>query len=146
VPTSDEAKIIDIMKKNFLHAYLATCDGVQPMVRPVSPIIQDCSNVWVSTMANSRKVDQMRANPRVSMAFVELPRGEKAATVIGQAREVTDPEEKRKVWDLAGFDLSVHFPEGPTSDLFSVFRIDVDKIEWRDQYVGGVKVYVPPGN
>jgi len=72
------------------------------MVRPVSPIIQDCSNIWVSTMANSRKVDQVRGNPRVSLAFVELPRGEKAATVIGQAQEVTDPEEKRRVWELAG--------------------------------------------
>jgi general stress protein 26 len=141
---SDEDKIIDIMRQTFLHAYLATCDGDQPMVRPVSPIIEDCSNIWVSTEATSRKVEQVRKNPRISLAFVDLPRGEKAATVIGRVQVVTDPAEKQRVWELAGFDLSVHFPDGPGSDLFHVMRILVDRIEWRDRYEGGLKIYVPP--
>lgn len=140
---SDEDKIVDIMKQTALHAYLATCDGDQPMVRPVSPIVEDCLHIWVTTSSTSRKVEQIRKNPRVSLAFVELPRGEKAATVIGEAVEVDDVDEKRRVWSLARFDLSEHFPEGPESAAFALLRIRVKRIEWRDRWEGGLKVFEP---
>ncbi len=140
---SDEEKILDIMKQTALHAYLATCDGDQPMVRPVSPIVEHCTSIWVATSATSRKIKQIRGNPKVSLAFVELPHGEKAATVIGEAVEVDDPADKRRVWSSARFDLSEHFPEGPESSDFALLRIKVDKIEWRDRWEGGLKVYLP---
>ena len=140
---TDEAKIEDIMKHTSLLAYLATCDGDQPRVRPVSPIIKDCTNLWVTTMAASRKVAQLRKNPKMSLAFMEQPRGDKAATVIGEAREITDLEEKKRVWDMANFDLALHFPDGPESENFCVLKIVVEKIEWRDRWEGGLKVYEP---
>jgi len=53
---SDEQKIVSIMKENCIHAYLATCDGDQPRVRPVSPIVEDDMSIWVTTGATSRMV------------------------------------------------------------------------------------------
>jgi len=140
---SDQDKIVDIMKQTSLHAYLATCDGDQPMARPVSPIVEHCTSIWVATSAGSRKIKQIRKNPKVSLAFVELPHGEKAATVIGEAVEVDDLGEKRRVWSSARFDLSEHFPDGPESPDFALLRIKVEKIEWRDRWEGGLKVYEP---
>jgi hypothetical protein len=44
-----EEKIVDIMKKNFFGAHLATCDSTQPRVRPVAPIVEDALSVWGAT-------------------------------------------------------------------------------------------------
>ncbi|MDI6739002.1 MAG: pyridoxamine 5'-phosphate oxidase family protein, partial [Candidatus Edwardsbacteria bacterium] len=104
--SADKQKIAAIMRENSLHAYLATCDGDQPWVRPVSPIVEDDMTVWVTTFGNSRKVNQVRMNPKICLAFVEQPRGDKTAIVFGEALAIIDPDEKKRVWKLATFDLS----------------------------------------
>jgi len=140
---SDEQQIVSIMKDNSLHAYLATCDGDQPRVRPVSPIVEGDMSIWVTTRSTSRKVKQLRENPKICLAFVELPDGDKAATVIGEARVIQNIQKKRRVWKLAPFDLYEHFPDGPDSDDFCLLKIIVKRIEWRDSGTGAAKIYEP---
>jgi general stress protein 26 len=140
---SDEQKIVSIMKDNFLHASLATCDGDQPRVRTVSPIVEDDMSIWVTTGGTSRKVKQIRQNPKICLAFVELPDGNKAATVIGEARIIPDIEKKKRVWKLAPFDLYEHFPDGPDSNDFCLLKIIAKRIEWRESWTAGAKIYKP---
>jgi len=141
--SSDKQKMIAIMKENSLHAYLATCDDDQPVVRPVSPIVEDDVFIWVTTFCSSRKVEQIQNNPKICLAFLEQPRGDKAAVVFGEAKMVPDMQEKKRIWNLATFDLSEHFTEGPESKEFCLLRIIVRKIEWRDGWESGTKVYEP---
>jgi len=140
---SDEQKMVCIMKDNSLHAYLATCDGDQPRVRPVSPIVEDDMSIWVTTRGTSRKVKQIRRNPKICLAFVEQPIGDKAATVIGEAQIIPDIGQKKRVWKLAKFDLWEHFPNGPDSDDFCLLKIIIKKIEWTDSRIAGWKIYEP---
>lgn len=140
---SEQGKVIAIMRDNSLHAYLATCDGEQPQVRPVSPIVEDDMTVWLTTFSTSRKVKQIKANPRICLAFVEQPDGEKAATIIGEAKIIDSSEQKKRVWGLAGFDLSRHFPDGAGSKEFCLVKILIKKVEWRDSWTGGTNVYKP---
>lgn len=141
--SKEQKKIVAIMKENCLHAYLATTDGDQPRVRPVSPIVEDDMSIWVTTFASSRKVKHIKANPKICLAFVEQPRGDKAALVTGQARIIEDMDEKRRVWGIAGFDLSDYFSEGPEDREYCLLKIAVKKIEWRDSWEGGGKIYEP---
>ena len=141
--TPDEQKIVSIMKENSLHAYLATCDGDQPRVRPVSPIVEDDMSIWVTTRSTFRKVKQIRQNPKICLTFVEQPAGDKAAIVIGEARTIPDIEEKKRVWNLANFDLYEYFPNGPDSDDFCLLKIVIKMIEWRDSWIAGAKIYKP---
>ena len=141
--SSDKQKIVAIMKETCLHAYLATCDGDQPRVRPVSPIIEDDMSVWVTTFASSRKVKQINKNPKICLAFVQQPRGEKAAIVVGETEVIPDTEQKKRVWGLATFNLSEHFPEGPESEDFCLLKILIKKIEWWEDFEGGTKTYEP---
>jgi general stress protein 26 len=141
--SSDKQQIVKIMKEICLHAYLATCDGDQPVVRPVSPIVEDDLSVWITTFNSSRKVKQIKQNPKVCLAFVEQPRGDKAATIIGQAEIIPDMEEKKRIWKLATFDLLQYFPDGPESKEYCLLKINIGKIEWRDSWTGGQKVYEP---
>ena len=140
---SDQQKIVSIMKGSCLHAYLATGDGDQPRVRPVSPIVEDDMSIWVTTGGTSRKVKQLRENPKICLAFVEQPNGDKAAIVIGEAQIIPDMAEKERVWKLASFDLWQYFPEGPASKAFCLLKIIVKKIEWRQSWTAGGKIYKP---
>jgi pyridoxamine 5'-phosphate oxidase len=143
---SEKEEMVAIMKKHSLHAYLATCDGDQPRVRPVSPIVEDNLSVWITTFSNSRKVRQIKQNPKICLAFVEQPEGDKSAFVIGEANIVPDLEDKKRVWNLATFDLSRHFPKGPESSEFCLLKIVIEKIEWWDSWESGTKIYEAPKN
>ena len=140
---SDEQKIISIMKDNFLFASLSTSDGDQPRVRTVSPIVEDDMSIWVTTRSTSRKVKQLQKNPKICLAFVEPPEGDKAATVIGEALIIPDADKKKRVWNLASFDLYEHFPDGPTSSDFCLLKIIPKKIEWRDSGTAQWNIYEP---
>jgi general stress protein 26 len=74
---------------------------------------------------------------------VELPDGDKAAIVIGEARITQDIRKKRRVWKLAPFDLYEHFPDGPDSNGFCLLKIVIKKIEWREIGTGAAKIYEP---
>jgi len=141
--SSDKQMILKIMKETCSHAYLATCDGDQPVVRPVTPIIEDNLSVWITTFNSSRKVKQIKQNPKVCLAFVEQPNGDKAATIIGQAEIIPGMEEKKRVWKLATFDLLQFFPDGPETKEYGLLKININKIEWRDSWTGGQKIYKP---
>jgi len=141
---SDEQKIISIMKDNFLFASLSTADDDQPRVRTVSPIVEDNMSIWVTTRSTSRKVKQLQKNPKICLAFVEPPEGNKAATVIGEALIIPDTDKKKRVWKLAQFDLYEHFPDGPTSSDFCLLKIIPKKIEWRDSGSAQWNIYEPP--
>jgi pyridoxamine 5'-phosphate oxidase len=141
--SSDKQKIVDIMKTTNLFAFLATADGDQPRVRPIAPIVEDDMSVWVATSAKSRKVKQIKQNPRISLAFVHHPEGQKAATVIGEAEIIVDMEQKKRVWGLAPYDLSKYFPDGPESEDYCLLKINVGKIEWWEDFESGMKMYGP---
>ena len=138
---SDEQKIVSIMRDNYLHANLATCDGDQPRARTVSPIVEDDMSMWITTRSTSRKVKQLRENPKICLAFVEPPEGDKAVTVIGETRIIPDPEKRRRIWKLAPFDLYEHFPDGPDSDDFCLLKVVPNRIEWREVGTGTLKIY-----
>jgi general stress protein 26 len=140
---SDKRKIVSIMKDNSLHAYLATCDGGQPRVRPISPIVEDNMSIWITTYSTTRKVKQIRQNPKICLAFVEQPNGDKAAIVIGEAQIIPDMAEKERVWKVASFDLWKYFPKGPASKQYCLLKIIVKRIEWRESWTTGAKIYEP---
>ena len=86
---------------------------------------------------------QIKQNPKICLAFVEQPSGDKAAFVFGDAEIVSDLQKKKRVWELASFDLSQHFQKGTESKEFCVLNIVVKKIEWRESWEGGTKIYSP---
>lgn len=145
---SEKQKIVAVMKA-ITPAYLATCDGNQPRVRAVSPIVEDDMSIWVSTGSSSRKVKQIKQNPKCCLAFVQPPyagRGEKAAIALGEAKIIPSLEEKKRFWGIwthvyPGFDLSKEYPNSPESNEFCLLKIFVKKIEWWEN--GQMEIYEP---
>lgn len=78
---------------------LATVDEEgYPAVRAMDPLPPDDDwVVWLATNPGSRKVNQLRARPRVALHY--LAEGVPAyVTLIGRARLVDDPEMKARHW------------------------------------------------
>jgi general stress protein 26 len=140
---TDREKILAILKANRSPAFLATVDGDQPQVRPVAAIIEDDLSVWVTTFCSSRKVKQIKANPKVSLSFCQHPDGNQTAVIIGEAEIVPDMDQKKRVWDLAYFDLTNYFPEGPGAKEYCLLKITAEKIEWWDSWETGTQTYEP---
>jgi general stress protein 26 len=54
--------------------------------------------VWLGTNARSRKVAELRHNPRVTLYYFDRD-SQSYVTIYGTARLVNDPQEKAKRWN-----------------------------------------------
>ncbi|MCX8015400.1 MAG: pyridoxamine 5'-phosphate oxidase family protein [candidate division WOR-3 bacterium] len=140
---TDKQKILSIIKQTKSHAYLATCDNGQPIIRSMTPIVEDDLSIWLATFRSSRKIKQIKKNPKVCLAFISQPNGEKTAIVLGKAKIVNDQKVKNRIWQLANYDISQYFKNGPTSAEYCLLKIIIDKIEWWDNWRTGRQVYIP---
>jgi general stress protein 26 len=141
--TNDKQKIVEIMKKACDFAFFATNDSDQPRVRPMSACVEDDMSIWMATMGNSRKAQQVKKNPKVSLAFVVPPNGEETAIVIGEAQIVEDAEQKKRIWGLLSYDPKQFWPDGPESESYCVLKINIKQVEWWESHESGLKTYQP---
>jgi general stress protein 26 len=65
------------------------------MMDPFAP--EENWRIWLATNPSSRKVNEMRRNPRVSLFYSDVA-SQGYVTVYGRARLVNDPKEKAKRW------------------------------------------------
>lgn len=77
--------------------YLATIDGDQPRVRPVSPVRTDGFIVYIANLRAYSKTVEIRANPRVELCYLDDRHDQVRLT--GTAEIVTDPAILQQVWD-----------------------------------------------
>ncbi|MFQ5637919.1 MAG: pyridoxamine 5'-phosphate oxidase family protein [bacterium] len=78
---------------------LITVDSTgQPHVRAMDPFLPDENMVvWFGTNRKSRKVQEIRKNPRVTLYYSD-DKGAGYVAIIGTARLVDDPKEKAVRW------------------------------------------------
>jgi uncharacterized pyridoxamine 5'-phosphate oxidase family protein len=110
--------------------YLATAEGDQPRVRPVTLLDID-RKFWVATGRRSAKARQMLRNPNVEFC---LPLTETCGTgylrVAGVATAETDAETRKKVGAQIPF-LSEYWsgPDDPNVVLFRITRVEIEYLK-----------------
>lgn len=77
--------------------WLATLDGDQPRLRPVSPVRTDGFTVYVANLRGYHKTAEIEANPRVELGY--LASNHDQVRITGIAEIVTDPTLLRQIWD-----------------------------------------------
>lgn len=77
--------------------YLATIDGDQPRVRPVSPVRTDGFTVYVANLRAYHKTVEIEANPRVELCY--LDDGHNQVRLTGRAEVLTDRGLLQEIWD-----------------------------------------------
>jgi len=76
---------------------LATDDGQQPRVRPVSPVKTDGFTVYVASLRRYHKTVEIEDNPRVELCY--LDENHDQVRITGAAQALTDPAVKKEIWD-----------------------------------------------
>src|SRR5919206_4053930 len=76
---------------------LATIDGDQPRVRPVSPVRTDRFTVYVANLRGYHKTAEIAANPRVELCYLDEHHDQ--VRITGTAEVVTDRALVQEVWD-----------------------------------------------
>jgi general stress protein 26 len=77
--------------------YLATADGDQPRVRPVSPVRTDGFTVYVANLRSYHKTVEIAVNPKVELCYLDEHHNQVRLT--GIATVVTDRALLQEVWD-----------------------------------------------
>jgi general stress protein 26 len=77
--------------------YLATMDGDQPRLRPVSPVRTDRFTVYVANLRQYRKTAEIAANPKVELCY--LDEGHNQVRITGVAEVVTDRPVLEQIWN-----------------------------------------------
>ena len=75
---------------------LATIDGEQPRVRPVSPVRTDGFIIYVANLRMYRKTAEIAANPKVELCYMDA--GHNQVRLTGVAEIVTDRPLLKQIW------------------------------------------------
>ncbi len=80
--------------------------------------------IWLGSLPDTRKVDEIRADPRVTLTF-EITDERAFVVAAGQAVVVDDVTIRRRWWRS---EWTAFFPGGPDHG-YSVMRVDLTRIE-----------------
>jgi general stress protein 26 len=75
---------------------LATIDGDQPRLRPVSPVKTDGFTVYVANLRLYHKTAEIAANPKVELCYMDS--GHNQVRLTGIAEIVTDRSLLEEIW------------------------------------------------
>ncbi|AGA28592.1 pyridoxamine 5'-phosphate oxidase family protein [Singulisphaera acidiphila] len=76
---------------------LATIDGDQPRVRPVSPVRTVGFTVYVANLRSYHKTTEIAANPNVELCYLDDHHDQ--VRITGLAEVVTERELLQSIWD-----------------------------------------------
>lgn len=113
---------------------LASVEGDQPRIRPVSPVRTEGFTVFVASMRSSGKTAELEANPKVELCYCTADHDQ--VRITGLAELITDPAVRQSIWDtnplLRAYLKSVDNPE------FILYRIVPGRVrfmrEWALEY------------
>jgi general stress protein 26 len=77
--------------------YLATMDGDQPRLRPVSPVKTDGFTVYVANLRSYHKTVEIETNPKVELCYLDDHHDQ--VRITGIAEIVTDRQVLQEIWD-----------------------------------------------
>jgi general stress protein 26 len=76
---------------------LATSDGDQPRLRPVSPVRTDGFTIYIANLRAYHKTVEIAANPKVELCYVDP--GHNQVRITGIAEVVTERAIIQQIWD-----------------------------------------------
>ena len=96
----DPAKLVELalaVVQNDRFPYLASIDGDQPRVRPVSPVRTDRFTVYIANLRAYHKTVEIAANPKVELCYLDDHHDQ--VRITGIAETVTDRALLQEIWD-----------------------------------------------
>jgi general stress protein 26 len=135
VPTGDALRDLALQTiKDAKFPVVASTDGNQPRVRPVSPVRTDGFTVYVASLRSSNKTGELEKNDKVELCYLSEKHDQ--VRITGVAQRVTERAVLQQIWDgdplLRRFLGSIDNPE------FILYKIAPNRVrfmrEWALEY------------
>jgi len=98
VPTGDALRDLALKTiKDAKFPVVASMDGDQPRVRPVSPVRTDGFTIYVASLRSSHKTGELEKNDKVEPCY--LAENHDQVRITGMAERVTDRAVLQDIWD-----------------------------------------------
>jgi general stress protein 26 len=113
---------------------LASMDGDQARVRPVSPVRTDGFTVYVANLKSYHKTGEIAANPKVELCYLDPDHNQ--VRITGRAEVVTDRALIEEIWEANA--LLRAYLGSPDNPVFMLYRVVPDQVrymrEWALEY------------
>lgn len=109
---------------------LATVDGDQPRLRPVSPVRVDDFTVYVANLRSYHKTEEIGANPRVELCYLDEEHDQ--VRITGRAEVVDDPDLLSEIWADANL-LRNYFDSVDDPGLI-IYRIEPRRVRYMQEW------------
>jgi general stress protein 26 len=109
---------------------LATIDGDQPRVRPVSPVRTDGFTVYVANLRSYHKTSEIAANPRVELVYLDEHHDQ--VRITGVASVVTERPVLEEIW--ADNPLLRQYLGSLDNPALIVYRIDPTRVRYMKEW------------
>ena len=109
---------------------LATVDGDQPRLRPVSPVKTDGFTVYVANLRSYHKTAEIAANPKVELCYVDV--GHNQVRITGVAEIVTERAVLEEIW--AGNPLLRQYLGSLDNPELIVYRIRPNRARYMQEW------------
>jgi general stress protein 26 len=109
---------------------LATIDGDQPRVRPVSPVRTDGFVIYVANMRFYAKTAQIAANPKVELCYMDDHHNQ--VRITGLAEILTDRTLLEEIWNANP--LMRQYLGSIDNPQLIVYRIAADKVRYMQEW------------
>lgn len=126
-------ELIDLARRTMEAAkfpQLATIDGDQPRVRPVSPVKTEGFVVHVANLRAYAKTAQIESNPRVELCY--LAPNHDQVRITGRALIESDPSVLQSIWD--GNALLRKYLGSPDNPDLIVYRIEPKAVRYMREW------------
>ena len=116
----------DIIQKARYCTFITLDQDGQPQARIVDPLAPDAGfTIWIATNPLTRKVDQLRRNPRVTLSCFDAATSG-YVTVLGRGELISDVTEKQRHWKA---DWSQIYKNGARGDDVVLIRFTPSRLE-----------------
>src|SRR5579871_5687246 len=95
-PSEILARALRVLREDHF-PHLATIDGDQPRVRPVSPVRTNGFTVYVANLRGYHKTTEIAANPHVELCYLDDHHDQ--VRITGLAEIVTERPLLQEIWD-----------------------------------------------
>lgn len=116
----------DVMQAARFATFVTIGGDGHPQARVVDPFVPDSDMaVWIATNPLTRKVAEIRRDPRVTLLYFNTA-AQEFVTLQGTASLVTDSVEKAKRWKP---EWAALYKEGPRGESYLLVRIRPTQLE-----------------
>ncbi len=127
---ADLAELAAAVVKTDRFPYLATLDGDQPRLRPVSPVRTEGFTVYVANLRSYHKTGEIAANPRVELCYLDEQHHQ--VRITGTADVVTDRAVLQAIWDANP--LLRHYLGSLDNPELIVYRITPNRVRYMQEW------------